>query len=320
LALGCAKRLGSGYGGDLMAVFVVTGELGSGKTLMAISKIRDALQRGCKVATNIDLRLEHIVTGRKPRIVTRLPDWPRVHDFEALGKGHEGRFDEKKFGWIVLDEMATFLNARAWNEKESAGEKAGAGRLKMINWLRHARKARWHLLLLSQDLESLDKQVRAALAEHVVRCKRMDRFTLPFVSVVTKLVGLGAVTMPQIHMGVVRYGSSPNSPIVDRWWLPDAKSLHSAYDTEQKILGEIDGPSILLDARSAPYLWEPSGLYEFFWKCLPRLLPRSAARVAHEEFRLFEAAGFSSAKPAPVSYRDWLASATLPACVPGHRC
>jgi len=288
-----------------MAVYVVTGELGSGKTLMAISKIRDALQRGCRVATNIDLRLERIVTGRKPRVVVRLPDWPRVEDFNRLGKAYEGPFDEKRFGWIVLDEMATFLNSREWNDKQG-GEKPGAARLKMINWLRHARKMRWHLLLLSQDLESLDKQVRAALAEHVVRCKRMDRFTVPMVSVVTKLLGLGAVTLPQVHMGVVRYGSGINSPIVDRWWLPDAKSLHGAYDTEQKILGEIDGPSTVLDARHAPYLWPPTGPYEILHSIAPGIFPVSEARRRHDEFRLFERVGFTSAEPAAISYRDWL--------------
>ncbi|WP_303314291.1 zonular occludens toxin domain-containing protein [Dickeya fangzhongdai] len=40
-----------------MAVYVVTGKLGSGKTLVAVGKIQEKLVSGCKVATNLDLRI-----------------------------------------------------------------------------------------------------------------------------------------------------------------------------------------------------------------------------------------------------------------------
>jgi len=281
-----------------MAVFVVCGELGSGKSLQAVAKIRDALQRGRPVATNMDIRLEKLVTGRKPRDLRRLPDWPTYDDLARLGKAYEGPFDEKKFGLIVLDEMATFLNSREWSTDK--------GRLKMINWLRHARKMRWHLILLSQDIESLDKQVRAALAEHVVKCKRMDRFAVPVISTITKLLGLGAVRMPQVHLGVVRYGTGLNAPVVDRWWLPDARLLHGAYDTEQKIMGENDGPATMLDARHAPYLWAPGGIRERLWSLLFwRWLPPSEARAQHDAFRTYESLHLEPVAR-QVSYLSWL--------------
>jgi hypothetical protein len=64
-----------------MAVYFVTGKLGSGKTLITVGKIRDALQEGKKVATNLNIRLEHLV-GRNAKkcVLYRLPDKPIAED------------------------------------------------------------------------------------------------------------------------------------------------------------------------------------------------------------------------------------------------
>ena len=45
-----------------MAVYVVTGKLGNGKTLITVGRIRDALAQGCRVATNLDLDLVAMAT------------------------------------------------------------------------------------------------------------------------------------------------------------------------------------------------------------------------------------------------------------------
>ena len=47
-----------------MAVYVVTGKLGAGKTLVAVGKIKDKLNQGCKVATNLDLNLDKLIGDR----------------------------------------------------------------------------------------------------------------------------------------------------------------------------------------------------------------------------------------------------------------
>ncbi|KFC51102.1 zonular occludens toxin, partial [Halomonas sp. SUBG004] len=49
-----------------MAVYVVTGKLGAGKTLVAVGKIKDKLNHGCKVATNLDLNLDKLI-GEKAK-------------------------------------------------------------------------------------------------------------------------------------------------------------------------------------------------------------------------------------------------------------
>jgi hypothetical protein len=296
-----------------MAVYIVKGELGSGKSLLSVSRMQKALEDGNRVATNMDLFLERLVGDRKPRDVTRLPDHPKLEDFRALGRGHEGRKGiEKKFGLIVLDEAATFLNSREWageaDADKSDKQKQAKARSQLIAWLRHARKFRWHLILITQDVESLDAQVRRALSEHVVDCRRLDRYTVPFVSWITKLIGLGAVTMPQMHIGVVYYKGKNK---VETWALPFAQLIRDGYDTEQKILGDNDGAAVMLDQRHAPYMWRPRGLYNMLWRSFlwkwPRLFPPSRAQVAHDDFRLFDKVGALYKQPVP-TYAEWLSA------------
>jgi len=275
-----------------MAVYVITGELGSGKTLIAVSRIQEALQAGCQVATNLDLRLEHLVSGRRDHEVHRLPDWPKASDLDALGLGAGGKYDESKFGVLVLDEAATFINSREWGDKD---------RMNLIRWLLHARKLRWHVYLIVQDISMLDKQIRAGLAEHVVRCRRLDRVAVPILSWFTKLLQLGPLRLPQIHVGIVKYGTGPNAPVVDRWMLPFAAQFHEAYDTGQKIMGFNDGPATMLDRRHAPYMWAPVGFYENLWaRWFWRWVPASEARSRHISFRLWDSV-FSLYKPAAVT-------------------
>lgn len=301
-----------------MSVWVICGELGQGKTLMAVSKIQEALWQGRRVATNIDLRLEKLVGTSHPRDVTRLPDFPRVDDFMALGYGHgegrKGRYDESKFGLIVLDELAGYMNSRTWSKDGS--------RDKTITWMRHARKFRWHIILITQDIESIDKQIRTALCEHVVRCFRTDNVRIPLVGGLVTAFGLRGA-LPRTHIGIVRRGTEKNGLLLDRWVLtPPFAELQAAYDTQQKIIGPsdvvlangekcsytahgCDGASTVLDHRHAPYLWAPGGWRERLWELLAwRWLPESPARVAYNDSRLFEAGLMTPYKP-HLTFAEW---------------
>ncbi|AOE85598.1 zonular occludens toxin domain-containing protein [Pseudomonas sp. TCU-HL1] len=68
-----------------MAVYFVTGKLGSGKSLVAVGKIRDYLSDGRRVATNLDLWVDEMFTYHDKSAV-RLPDKPRAEDMMALGR------------------------------------------------------------------------------------------------------------------------------------------------------------------------------------------------------------------------------------------
>lgn len=253
-----------------MAVYFVTGKLGSGKSLAAVGRIRDYLSQGRRVATNLDLYLDKMFPrGKNKQIVTRIPDKPRLCDLELLGTG-DGRpmseYDESRFGLLVLDEMASWFNSRGWAEKS---------RHEVIEWFLHARKLHWDILFLIQDLDAVDKQLRGALAEHVVTCRRLDRIPIPFVSSLFKLVSDKRALMPKVHIGVVRYGSTEGALVVDRWWY-SGRELYSSYMTGQAFRDDVMiGPSgEVVDMRASYSVlssWHVHGRYA---QRRPRLLER----------------------------------------------
>lgn len=208
-----------------MAVYVVTGKLGAGKTLVAVGKIQDKIVLGCKVATNLDLKIHKLprvgIFAKSPQVI-RIPDKPNIDDLHAIGIGNES-YDENKNGLLVLDECGTWFNSRSWADKE---------RQAVINWFLHARKLGWDIIFLIQDLSIMDKQARVALAEHVVYCRRLDRITLPFIGSLYSLIMGSKMPLPKIHIGIVKYGDSTTSMTVERWTYT-GRELYGAYDTKQ---------------------------------------------------------------------------------------
>lgn len=208
-----------------MPVYIVTGKLGSGKTLACVGKIKDFLIQGRKVATNLDLNMDKLVGNyAKKTKVTRVPDRPSADDFENLGLGYDGEFTgEENNGGLFLDECGTWFNSRDWNAK---------GRKELLDWVIHARKKRWDVYFIIQDLEVMDKQARLMFAEHVVYCRRSDRFTVPLLSSVWKLITDKPLPMPRMHIGFVKYGDTANAQLVDKW-IYRGNDLYDAYDTTQ---------------------------------------------------------------------------------------
>jgi len=211
-----------------MADYVVTGQRGAGKSLVMIGRIRDELLKGNAVATNLDVDVFELFKD-KPHIFFnnfyRVPDRPSGDDLLALGLGGDTA-NESRFGNIILDELAIWLNARSWQ---------GDGRQSLLDYLVQSRKKRWHTFMITQLLASLDKQARGLL-EHHVRCSRADRLKIPLIgwiiAAIGKLFGLNAGKLPQIHLGHVSYGTGSNAIMVDRW-LYRGKHLYPAYNTEQ---------------------------------------------------------------------------------------
>lgn len=214
-----------------MAIYLISGKLGSGKTLASVGQIRDKLRAGCKVATNLDLRLENLLPGRfgkpggkLPVQCLRIPDKPTVADLEALGCGNE-TMNEEQNGIIVLDELASWLNSRTFNDK---------ARMPVIDWLLHSRKHGWDVFFICQHIEQIDKQVRTALVEYLVTCRRMDRVKIPFVGKLVQSLTAGYCkgNLPKVHLATVRYGCEKDAIVADRW-IYQAKDLYAAYNTRQ---------------------------------------------------------------------------------------
>lgn len=217
-----------------MPVHVVTGKLGSGKTLVSVGKIKDYLERKRKVASNLDLKLENLVNiNAKKTVVYRLPDIPTVESFKGIGQGYEGVFQgDHANGLIVLDECALWLNSRAWADKS---------RKPLIDYFVHLRKLRWDLIIIIQDQEALDKQFRTLYCEHTVFCSRSDRFGIPVVSWFAKAAGF-QINLPKMHIGHVFYNVGNGTSAKIETWMYRGKNLMDAYDTEQSF--NVDSPEL----------------------------------------------------------------------------
>lgn len=235
-----------------MAVYIVTGNLGAGKSLCMMGKMRDYLWEGKRVATNVNVRVEHLVSGKAPRNILRTPDQPPAEFlWDVLGLGSDSR-NEKTFGMLLLDEVGTWLNAREWKGNE---------RQRVIEWFIHSRKRRWDCYLLAQSINMIDKQVREAIGEHVVFCRRFDRMTVPLIGPLIAAAG-GRLPLPQVHVAAVRYcaGMSINTaPTVARWFY-SGRDLWGSYDTSQRFDASNDGCASMLSPDKYPWLRKPMGI------------------------------------------------------------
>lgn len=199
----------------------VNGKMGSGKSLFCISLIREALNSGRRVATNIDVFLHELMPKWNKSTLTRLPDHPSSDDLIAIGRGSNSK-DEDTFGILVLDESGTFLNARQWQKSD---------RTDFNHISRMARKLGWKLILISQHKDLLDKQIRQATLETFIECKRLDRMLVPFFGFIAGIFGF-KLSMPKWHLSIARYGSEQHAPVAGRSFYR-ATNLYNAYDTNQ---------------------------------------------------------------------------------------
>lgn len=280
-----------------MSVYFITGKLGNGKTLVAVGKIREYLQSGRRVATNLDLYPEHMV-GKWARQVdiTRVPDKPRLEDLKALGTGDylpADQYSEKGFGLLVLDELGTWFNSRSWNSDKSRAE--------LINWMIHARKLHWDLMLIVQDVEAVDKQLRDMLCENLVICRRLDNIRIPLIGPLVKMLTGGVYTpkLPRIHRAKVHAGQTRADWVADVWTYT-GNDLFPAYRTGQAFaFDEIVTESGVVDMRASYTLlppWYTHGRYESRLRLrdIPRLLFMLVALAA---FKISGASPRSGAAP-----------------------
>lgn len=249
-----------------MAVYAITGKLGSGKGKASIDQIRRYLRAGKRVATNCDIFLEHLMPSQSRSSVIRIPDKPSGVDLYMIGSGNkfiefdpiliDGKdgfeakapapkllpgFDESHNGALVLDECGSWLNTRTYQDK---------GRAELLEWAIHARKYGWDIFFQMQNISQVDKQLRDSLLEYVVRLNRLDRMKVPFVSGALKALTFGAVdgNLPRMHIGVVRLGASPDALVADRWVFR-GDDLNNAYNTTQVFSDSYShGPHCLLSA------------------------------------------------------------------------
>jgi hypothetical protein len=217
-----------------MPVYLLTGKLGSGKSLAAVGRAVEYVEQGRRVVANFWLDVGLLARSQASiyarSVVEVLPDRPRAGDLVALGRGGPS---EERAGLLILDECATWLNARTWNGKE---------REAVIDWFLHSRKLGWDVILICQHASALDKQVREMICEYLVTCRRLDRFKVP----------LFGIQLPRVHVASVRYGLAPTDLNAEHWvyrggryfalyatnWISSASTLsgwHRAVPDEDRI-------------------------------------------------------------------------------------
>lgn len=207
----------------------ITGKLGQGKTLSAISKIKERLEEGRRVATNIDLNLFPMLgKNNKTASVTRIPDKPTVFDLESIGYGYDqkGGYDESKTGLLVLDECGTWFNSRNWQDKNRSALNA---------WMIHARKFGWDVFLIVQDVSIIDCQARDSLAAAIAYCKRLDKLRLPGGGVLKFFTGWEP-RLPRMHVARVL---DEDKLMLDRW-VYRGDELFPCYDTRQRFRSDYE--------------------------------------------------------------------------------
>ena len=205
-----------------MSVYFVTGSLGSGKGLAALFQLKNYALNGSKIAGNLDIHLDKLIPNENSKIsYIRVPDRPTQFDLLALGSGNAG-YDPDENSLLVLDECATWLNARNWNDKGRAG---------LIDWLIHSRKLGWDVLLLVQSFETLDKQIIDTLMEYHVSMNNLAKFNVPIVGKLFKswTKKNRPIKLPTYHFGRVLY---KNLVKADSWTFK-GKEFYSSYDTKQ---------------------------------------------------------------------------------------
>jgi len=292
-----------------MAVYVVTGTLGSGKSLVCMGKARDYLWSGRPVATNVNIRVENLVSAKAPRDIRRIPDHPSAEFlWDGLGMGGESK-DESTFGCLLLDEVGTWLNSREWK---------GSDRQHIIEWFIHSRKRRWDCYLVAQSVNMIDKQIREAIAEHVVICSRIDRIGVWGLSWLVEQFG-GKLRLPQIHLAKVYYtaGRSLASAHKVATWMYSGRDLWGSYDTGQRFSAENSGVASMLSPHAYPWLAKPTSAWlSFLETCRQRGWVRleKLAELLHQEtpserswrlLQLWEEYGNQLTRPFPPSFQEW---------------
>lgn len=292
-----------------MPVYAVTGKLGSGKSLYSVFKIQQYLFQKRRVAANFDVNISKLLhPTNKTANVCRLPDMPSADDIKALGRGDgmpddSDFYDESRFGVIVLDEAALWLNSHDYKKN---------GRRELFDLFILIRKMCWDVYILIQNIDVLDTQLRKSICEHVVYLMRLDRIKLPGISQLGFILTLGFWSghLPRMHHAVIRYGYGANAPRVGSEQFRGT-SLYGAYNTRQKFyeVSQIEGTYSILPPwyvrrrlPSSPlngsFLMR---LTKIYWKRLNRILcfilGALLIAVAFTYFRPIEPAKISSSVP-----------------------
>lgn len=281
-----------------MPTWAAEGKLGGGKTLWAMSKVREYLAKGVPVAVNFDVFPEKLFRAWRDETeikLMRIPDSPKRRDLVRLGVGNPSN-DESRNGLIVVDECAGILNARDYQDGE---------RKKLINYFKNTRKLGWDVIFIIQSVEAIDKQVRNSFIEYRTSCRRLDRLSVP------GLASIGIkIHLPRVHFATSRYGLDKHSPVADRDWYK-GNDLFQAYNTKQTLFEYSQDQDDFVEGISEDSMYEGTACMLPPWHLKGRYMGRLQMLTqyargavlagvivgASAAYSLMTAAGYERSKP-----------------------
>lgn len=170
----------------------------TGKSVFALGMIQEYLHQGRHIVCNFPLNYDAVQStyGKKYKSakITICSPRPEPSELFSLGAGyHDDHPDvEEMGGLLVIDEAGTWINSRTWNDKH---------RSEITRWFTLSGKLGWDVLLLVQDPNLLDKQIRDAGIEIFGRVMRTDRVRVPILG----------IKLPRVHIATFRYGMDANA-------------------------------------------------------------------------------------------------------------
>lgn len=205
-----------------MPIYYVEGGTGSGKGTWAVRKIKEYLDAGRRVATNMDLYLEHLQPPESNQTVIRIPDLPNADHLNAIGYGSpEDNKNKDEYGLLVLDEISLFLDTAVNKEFKP-----------LMKWLVQRRKFHWDVVLISQSKDQSHDTAYKSLTDNLVTCKADDLVPIPYFSDIMKTFGFKGM-LPEAHTAFTYNGKSPTASIinVDNY---KNKPYRQMYNTDQR--------------------------------------------------------------------------------------
>lgn len=146
-------------------IFCYTGKPGSGKSLDVCADIKRYCKRGKYVIANFPVK------GYDVKYISNNEISPRaVLDFVDGLRRDKFKHSEDEF-LLVLDECQMIFNARDWLSNSKKG---------WIEFFTQHRKLGFKVILITQNIDFIDKQIRTCIEYEVVhrRCSRFGLFGL----------------------------------------------------------------------------------------------------------------------------------------------
>lgn len=164
--------------------YVVTGTRGSGKGAYSVLRIKEALEEGRRVATNMQLFMNHIGDDETHYNVSRLPDFPTGNFLYQLGKAYEfdsnkpETMDASKEGLMILDEAFLYLSTAKHKDFDA-----------LVKYLVLSRKLGWNILIVCQNKDQLQDTIYRSLADKLIICRDNVNFRIPYLTNILNKLG-----------------------------------------------------------------------------------------------------------------------------------